>query len=390
MQILWILTILTALGVAIFATRVAIFLRRCPALLPSSAAPAGAPLISVVLPARNEAANIERCVYSLLAQNYPNFEVVVIDDGSTDATPLILVRLAAEHTRLRVVRNSRLPRGWTGKNHAAHVGARSAGGDWLLFVDADVTLHPGALSAAYMAARAHGATIFSLWARQELLSFWERVAQPVIVGMGHATDPFQHVNSARHPEASYANGQFILAERRAYARIGGHAAVRDEVLEDQELSRRFKRAGERMLMMDGTRVLSTRMYSSLGGIWEGWSKNNFLTLRRNPLLTLAAMISVYFVAVSPFVMTLAIPLAGFKFNYQVYDPLLVNLLALVVVLAIRWRARDYFGTPPRYFVWHALGGLIFIGIMLNSAYRHLGGRGVTWKGRKYGDVDVVA
>jgi chlorobactene glucosyltransferase len=390
MLILWILTILTALGVAIFAARVAIFLRRCQALLPSGAAPADAPLISVVLPARNEAANIERCVRSLLAQNYPNFEVVVVDDGSTDATPLILAQLAAENTRLRVVRNNRLPRGWTGKNHAAHVGARSAHGDWLLFVDADVTLHPGALSAAYLAAHAHGAAMLSLWAHQELLSFWERVAQPVIVGMGQATDPFQHVNSARHPGAAFANGQFILVERRAYVRIGGHAAVRDEVLEDQELSRRFKCAGEPMLMMDGTHVLSTRMYSSLGGIWEGWSKNNFLTLQRNPLLTLAAMISVYFVAVSPFVMALAIPLAGFKFNYQVFDPLLINLLAIMVVLAIRWRAHDYFGTPARYFIWHALGGLIFMGIMLNSAYRHLGGRGVTWKGRKYGDVDVVS
>src|SRR5262249_45559929 len=129
MQILWILTILTALGVAIFATRVAIFLRRCPALLPSGAAPAGAPLISVVLPVRNEAANIERCVRSLLAQNYPNFEIVVVDDGSTDATPLILSRLAAEDARLCVVRNSHLPRGWTGKNHAVHVGARSMRGD---------------------------------------------------------------------------------------------------------------------------------------------------------------------------------------------------------------------------------------------------------------------
>ncbi len=88
-------------------------------------------------------------------------------------------------------------------------------------------------------------------------------------------------------------------------------------------------------------------------------------------------------------MALAIPLAGFKFSSQIYDPLVVNLLALAVVLATRWRARSYFGTPPRYFIWHALGGLIFIGIMLNSAYRHLGRRGVTWKGRTYGEADVV-
>jgi chlorobactene glucosyltransferase len=389
MLILWALTILTVLSAALFAVSAALFLRRCPVLLPSGAAPADAPLITVVLPARNEAANIERCVCSLLAQNYPNFEVVVVDDGSTDATPQILADLVAQNSCLRVVRNSRLPRGWTGKSYAVHVGARSAHGDWLLFVDADVTLHPGALSAAYLAARAHGAAMLSLWAHQELLSFWERVVQPVIVGMSQAADPLQRVNSARHPNTAYANGQFILVERRAYRRIGGHAAVRDEVLEDQELARRFKHAAETMLMLDGTRVLSTRMYTSLGGIWEGWSKNNFLTLRRNPLLALASAASVYFVAVSPFVMALAIPLAGFKFSYQVFDPLLVNLLAILLVLATRWRARDYFGTPLRYVLWHALGGLIFIGIILNSAYRHLGGRGVRWKGRTYGDVDVM-
>lgn len=390
MLILWILTLLTALAVTLFALRVAIFLRRCPVLLPGSAAPASAPLISVVLPARNEAANIERCVRSLLAQSYPNLEIVVVDDSSTDATPQILARLAATDARLHVVRNSGLPRGWTGKNHAVHIGAKHAHGDWLLFVDADVTLQPGALSAAYLVAKQQGAAMLSLWARQELHSFWERIVQPVIVGMSHATDPFQHVSSARHPHAAYANGQFILVERRAYARIGGHAAIRDEVLEDQELSRRFKQVGERLVMLDGTRVLSTRMYASLGEIWEGWSKNNFLALRRNLLLTLGSAIGVYFVAVSPFVMALAIPLAGFKFSSQIYDPLLVNLLALAVVLAIRWRARSYFGTQPRYFIWHALGGLIFIGIMLNSAYRHLGGRGVTWKGRTYGEADVIS
>jgi chlorobactene glucosyltransferase len=389
MNILWILTLLTVLGVTIFTARVAIFLRRCPVLPAADGVPNAAPLISIVVPARNEAANVERCVRSLLAQDYPNLEVTAIDDGSTDATPAILAQLAVTDSQLRVVRGAQLPPGWTGKNHAVYVGAQSAQGSWLLFVDADVELHPCAVSAAYLAAREHGAAMLSLWAHQELVSFWECVAQPVIVGMGQATDPFQRVNSLRHPDAAFANGQFILVERRAYERIGGHAAVRDEVLEDQELSRHFKHAGMRVLMMDGTRVLSTRMYTSLGGIWEGWSKNNFLTLRRKPLLTLAAAISVYFVTVSPFIMALAIPLAGFKFSYQVLDPLLVNLLAVIVVLALRRRASGYFPTPLRYYLWHPLGGLLFIAIMINSAYRHLWGRGVIWKGRKYRDVDPI-
>lgn len=388
MSILWAITIFTAIVVAIFALRVAIFLLRCPMLLPARDAPADAPLISVVLPARNEAANVERCVSSLLAQRYPRLEVIVVDDGSTDATPAILARLAAADARVRVVRGGPLPRGWTGKNHAVFTGVQYARGAWLLFVDADVRLHPGALGAAYLAARRSDAAMLSLWARQELGSFWERVAQPVIVGMSHAADPFQKVSNARYPDAAFANGQFILVERGAYERIGGHAAVRDEVVEDQMLSRRFKHAGFRMLMMDGTRVLSTRMYMSLADIWEGWSKNNFLTLGRNFLLMICAVLSVYFVTISPFVLLIC-ALIMFKFSHQMLDPLLLNLAAIAVVLWTRWRARSYFGTQLRYYLWHALGGLVFIAIFLNSAYQHTWGHGVTWKGRRYGDVDAV-
>ncbi len=388
MDILWIMTVVTAISVAIFAVHVAIFLWRCPRLLPGGGVPTDAPLISIVVPARNEEANIERCIRSLLAQTYSNFEVIAVDDASTDATPQILARLAG-HRRLRIVRSGPLPRGWTGKSHAVCEGVRWAGGAWLLFVDADVTLHPGALDAAYLAAQRSGAGLVSLWARQELVGFWERVVQPVLVGVGHATDPLQRVSSPRHPGYAFANGQFILVERDAYERIGGHTVVRDEVVEDQMLSWHFKRAGYQMLMMDGTSVLSTRMYTSLSGIWEGWSKNNFLILKRNYLMVLGGVLAAFLITVSPFVLALVALLMS-RFNYQVLGPLLVNLAALATLLLTRWRARRFFGTPLRDYLWHPIGGLVFIGIIINSAYRHTFGRGVTWKGRTYGDVDPVA
>jgi chlorobactene glucosyltransferase len=327
-------------------------------------------------------------VRSLLAQNYPHLEIVVVDDNSTDTTPAIVMCLAATDARLRVVRLEQLPPGWTGKSHAVYVGVQHTRGAWLLFVDADVTLQPSAVSAAYLTARRHNVAILSLWARQELVSFWERVAQPVIVGMGHASDPWQRVSSARHPHTAFANGQFILVERRAYERIGGHAAIRDEVLEDQALSWHFKRAGERLLMLDGTRVLSTRMYTSLRGLWEGWSKNNFLILQRRLWLTVGAILAVYGVAVSPFVLATIILLASVEWGSQELALLMINIVAAIVVLGTRWRMRSYFDTPWPYYFCHPLGGLIFIGIMLNSAYRHLSGRGVTWKGRRYVDATV--
>jgi chlorobactene glucosyltransferase len=388
MILLWAATLLAAIGVAIVVVRVAIFSRLCPRLV-STDEVTNPPLISVIVPARNEAANIERCVRSLLTQTYPNLEIIVIDDGSSDATPEILARLAAESSRLQVVIGRPLPGGWLGKPYAVHQGVQRARGDWLLFVDADVTLHPSVLSSAYLAAQQNQAALLSLWARQELGTFWERVVQPVIVGLNHAIDPFQRSSSLRHPNAVCANGQFMLVERQAYERVGGHRAVRDEVVEDQKLSWHFKRAGYHVLMMDGTWGLSTRMYTSLRGIWEGWSKNNFLMLGRSYLVVLAGILTTYIVMVSPTLLFICALLMQ-VFGYQAGYALLVNLLLIVALLVTRWRMRRYFPTPLSHYLWHSIGGVIFIGIILNSAYQYTCQRGVVWKGRRYRDIDSVA
>jgi chlorobactene glucosyltransferase len=381
-------TMLAAIGVLIVGVRVAIFSYLCPRLVATDDIP-NAQLISVIVPARNEAANIERCVRSLLAQTYPNLEIIVIDDGSTDATPAILARLAAESSRLQVIIGRPLPRGWLGKPHAVHQGARRAQGDWLLFVDADVTLEPSVLSSAYMAAQRDRAAMISLWARQELGTWWERIVQPVIIGLNHAIDPFQRSSSLRHPNAVCANGQFMLVDRQAYEQIGGHAAVRDELVEDQKLSWHFKRAGHRVLMLDGTWGLSTRMYTSLRGIWEGWSKSNFLMLGRSYLVVLAGVLTTAIVIVSPAVLFIC-SLLMYVLYHQGSHLLLINLLLIIALLSTRWRMRSYFPTPLTDYLWHPIGGLIFIGIILNSAYRHTWRRGVVWKGRQCQDIDALA
>ena len=155
------------------------------------------------------------------------------------------------------------------------------------------------------------------------------------------------------------------------------------------LARRFKRAGERILMMDGTHMVSTRMYTSLREIWEGWSKNNFLSFNRSLPLMLVAAMGVYLIGVSPFV-TLLATLVALKFNHHLTDPLIINLASIALLLWTRWRVRSFCGTPLRDYLLHGLGAAIFIGIFFSSAYRHLTGLGVTWKGRSYSDVDQVA
>jgi chlorobactene glucosyltransferase len=371
----------------VFAVRVAVFLRRCPRLIPANAAPSDAPLISIVVPARNEAANIERCVGSLLAQNYPDFEVLVVDDGSTDATPAILRRLAAADARLQIVRNGELPRGWTGKNYGLAQGVRQAQGTWLLFVDADMLLHPGALSAALMSAREQGAVLLSAWARQEMVSFWERAVQPVILGMLHSVDPWQHISSLRFPKVAMANGQFLLAERAAYTQVGGHTAVRDAVVDDHALASRFKSAGYKLLMMDGTRVISTHMYSSLRGIWDGWSKHCFLTIERNLLVALGSALAVFFIAVGPFALAIYAAIM-LLLGQPALIPLLLAIGSVSVLLLCRWSVRSYVGARRGDYLWHPLGGLVFAGIILNSAYQYTFGHGVNWKGRSYSEADT--
>lgn len=385
---LWALTAFTAGIVLLFTVGITVFLWRVPVLRPAEDAPKLTPLVSVVVPARNEATCIERCVRSLLTQNYPNLEVIVVDDASTDATPDILERLAGEFPRLTVVAGRPLPPGWTGKNNAVYSGVQHAQGDWLLFVDADVTIHAGTISAAYTTATERGVKMVTLWARQELVTFWERVVQPVVVGLNMSTDTLLRVNELRYPSWAFANGQFILVERAAYEQIGGHARVRDEVVEDQRLSWEFKHAGLPIVMMDGTRVLSTRMYTSLEGIWEGWSKNNFLMMQRRFTLVFLSLLAIFTLAISPFLLSVW-ALIAFKYTNSVIDPLFVNMASASLILWTRWRVRSFFPTPLRDYVLHPLGGVVFMAIVANSAYRHSQRRGVTWKGRRYGDADVI-
>ena len=238
------------------------------------AAPTDAPLVSVIVPARNEERNIRRCVESLLAQMYPNFELFVLDDRSTDATPEILAELAQGDQRLLVLHGVELPLGWAGKPHALSQAAQAARGEWLCFVDADTFTAPEALASVYVAARESFADLFSIFTRQELGSFWEKAILPLVftaLSVGFAPG----VNDPHKPDA-IANGQFIFIRRAVYQALGGHTAIKASIVEDRDLATLVKRAGYRLVVADGQAVASTRMYTSLPEMWEGWTKNIFL------------------------------------------------------------------------------------------------------------------
>jgi len=344
------------------------------------------PLISIIVPARNEAANIRRCVEALLAQDYPLFEAIVVDDRSTDATPAILRELAADDARLRILRGADLPDGWAGKPHALHQGAAVARGEWLCFVDADTFLRPSALSSTLATARATQADLFTMLTEQELGTFWEKAILPLIFTALSVGFPPRRANDPQRKDA-IANGQFILIRRSVYAQTGGHAAIRGSIVEDKDLAVLVKSGGYRLIMADGRAAARTRMYTSLAGMWEGWTKNIFLGLRQRTGLLLLGAFGATLALAAALVLPLW-PLAGLLWWARTADwmGLAVTGEAVIVwgyLLRLRARASHQFGLSGWYALSTPLGAAVFAAMMLASAWKVLSGRGVTWKGRTY-------
>jgi chlorobactene glucosyltransferase len=335
------------------------------------------PTVSIVIPARNEAAVIEACLDGALSQHLPGLEVLVVDDRSEDGTGEIVRRAAQKDVRLRLVEGQPLPEGWLGKPWALHQGAWAARGEWLLFVDADTRLRPGAVAGALEEARRRGAAVLSALTAQELPTVWEKIVQPAVFGAIAESMPVALVNNPALPQFAVANGQFLLARRDAYEGLGGHAAVRGEIAEDARFARRAKELGWRYWLSDGRELAVTRMYTSPGALWEGWTKNLHAGLRLLPWLVPPGTLYLIVVLLAPY--------AGLWLAWRRRRPGLA--LAAVVQLGASLLARRLvdrtFGVLPRYTLAQPLGQVAFLTLLGTSFYKVLSGRGVTWKGRRY-------
>jgi len=358
------------------------------------------PFVRVVIPARNEARSIEGCVRSLTEQRYPHFSIVVVDDGSTDGTGELvrgLDRGGAEE--LLVLAGKPLPEGWFGKPWACTQGAsapltsgRTEG--LLLFTDADTRHHPDLLLRSVFALREDRAEALSLQGRQELGSFWERLIQPQVFALlGIRYRRLDRPMTQGESASAIANGQYILVDGERYAAIGGHGAVRGEVVEDLRLAQALTRSGGVLTLREATDVFSTRMYQSLGEIIEGWTKNMAVGARQAGgwwgRLAIPGIVSFLLLAwlLPPLALLTALLDLGLGESSDRSVVLGWSSLSTLIGVLLWSRIYPHFEVPPPYALLYPLGAAVVAGIATRSWLRGEGR--IEWKGRRYTRGEVL-
>ncbi len=341
------------------------------------------PLVSVIIPARDEAHNIERCVRSILSTRYPDVEVIVVDDQSTDGTGEIAARIQREDPRVLVFTTPPLPRGWFGKQWACWTGAQKAKGEILCFTDADTTHGPELLARSVNSMRARNADLFSVIGRQEMVTIWEKLMQPQVFSMlNFWYGGPESVTRARQVWRKIANGQFVMFERGVYDETGGHEAVRDTVAEDLMLAQRFHSLGKRVVFMDARAHFSTRMYRSLRELIHGWGKNVFAggvhSLPRIPLLRTIYPVLLVMPALTELLPWVVLP---FAITGAFAGPVLLWAIVACAALLLSWVV-IYLNEDESPFLGflHPVGAVLLLFILLRAIVR---GRRVSWKNRAY-------
>ena len=345
--------------------------------------PPDAPTVSVVIPARNEEHNIERCVRSALASSYPKLDVVVVEDHSTDGTAAILTRIRAEDTRLRVVTPGPLPAGWFGKQWACTAGANASSGEIIAFFDADTQQTPDLIARSVNAMTSRDAELLTVAGDQELGSFWERMIQPqVFAVMLMRYGGTETVNASRHASNKIANGQCIFVRRSAYLETGGHAAVRGKVAEDLAMAQHYFRTGRRAFLVLGLSQLSTRMYTSLAELIGGWGKNIYAGGRDAAPLGAFGQFLAPLLLCSPWIGAL-VPITVLAFSLAgVLGHAALVWSAIATGATLLWWLGIYtlLRLSPLYALLYPVGAAMMLYISLGAIAR---GSRVRWKDREY-------
>jgi glycosyltransferase involved in cell wall biosynthesis len=353
---------------ALSLVRTILNLALVPRLLPRL--PKRFPRVSVIVPARDEERTIERTVRALFAQTWPELEIIIVNDRSTDATGAILERLAKEDARLRVIAGVEPPPGWLGKPWALHEGSRHAHGELLLFVDADVIYAPDAITAAVARMEESDVALTSFFPRLEMHGFWEHVAMPNLAMMAFTILPLWFGNRTRFRLLGVGGGPGNLIRREDYDAAGGHEPLKDAVVDDVALARLVRRSGGRSEMVRADDFVSVRMYHGLREVIDGFTKNCFTTFGRSYALTIVVVVFTFVFHVLPYVLALTGDVLA------IASVVLLTLVRAILFTSLGYRLDNaVLGNPLMVTLWSW--------ILLRSAWYTGVLKQLHWRGRKY-------
>jgi chlorobactene glucosyltransferase len=338
--------------------------------------PEDLPLISVLIPARNEEEDIVPCLESLRQQDYPNYEILVLDDNSTDRTAERVAEVVAADPRIRLLRGQPLPQGWAGKPYACHQLAAEAKGSWLLFTDADTIHAPTMLGSAMAYVHEHRLSLLSGLPLQKTVSFSQRVAVPAMYFLILCGMPLWWVQGARRPKPGLVIGQFIFVAAADYHEVGGHEAVRSKILEDIWLGFTMARHGKRLGVVDLSGVVS----GEFGDLWEGFGKFAYSIASLGTWLFVLIALGVMGLFVTPFIL-MASHLSPWLPKFGDWFAIIVAQVVLILVMRILVDRR--FSYKRRYFVSLPAGVLFLLASGVWAWKRRHTGGGVSWKNRTY-------
>lgn len=345
------------------------------------------PRVSVLIPARNEEENIGNCLNSLFKQDFPNLEIIVIDDQSTDGTARIVEEFQEKSKSVKLIRGKKLPPGWIGKNYALCQGVQKARGEYLLFLDADVMItSPKCITQTVSYAMEYDSDLLTMVPRLICITFWEKVVLPLLGFLIVNRFTLKKINDPSSPVTSVI-GPYLFFKKETYEKIGGHERIKGEIVEDLVLARTMKKEGYRLSYLLGTDLFSLREYTSFGGIWEGFSKNFFVGMDKKVWAAILCTLIIFIVLVLPW---LSIPVGFgciifYGCNTFVSIILIQGILSCLLTMGIRRLLKKLGDLNDTYAFLQPLGALVLMAILVNSTIRISFNKGVSWKGRIYLD-----
>lgn len=341
-----------------------------------------APKVSLIIPCRNEAENLPRLLPTLAQQDYPNLEIVLIDDRSEDTTFQLLETFAALHSNVKALKGKQKPAEWTGKAHALHQAVQEASGEWFLFSDADTEHESHSVSSALHHAIKNKIDFLTLTSHYLCESFSEYLIQPMAISCFAVWFKLQKVNDP-HSEIPLACGHFILIRKEAYNGLGGFEAIKHEVLEDLALFKRAKVDGRfKFELSIGSRIFATRMYDSFGASWNGWRRIFMHSLDKNIVVYFRKIAALILNSLIPTLLPLFLGVAASQNAIWVY-PFFASIGLVVFIYLLRYLSHKAIKAPFWPILFHPISALIIIGILLDCTFHILSDRKVGWKGERY-------